>query len=89
MSKCLPGYEKRPARIGLEDCIPLVQGDLIERNGFEYSSVVHQHVNPPMERGRCCNCLANRVFRTHVALDGLHAPPQCFDILDGLCGFSF
>src|SRR5580658_7517822 len=89
MRQCFPRNKKWAARVRLEDRVPLLQSDLLQRNGFINGGVVHNNVQPAELANRGGYRLTNGGFRTHVALDCQGAPAQRLNLTDSLFSFSF
>jgi len=75
----LHAHQKRPARIGLEDRIPLVYGERVQRSGCKDGGIVHDEIEPPERAHGRGHGGAHRGLGAHIALDGQRAAAQVLD----------
>src|SRR5579872_787356 len=76
--------EEWPPRVCLEHAIPLLEGHLIERSGFIKRGIVHEDVNPAMQRYSLRDRFVNGLLRTHLTLDCLSLAAEILDLLNCL-----
>ena len=79
------GDEKRAAGVGLEDRVPLIEGEAFEGRGVEDGGVVDEQSRRPKAETTCGDGGADGGFGAHVAGDGEGAAAEGCDFGGG-CG---
>ena len=82
------GNEKRAARVGVENIVPLFEGEAFERSRSEGAGVVDENVEAAELGDDSGDCSAYRGFGAHIARRGDSAAAESGDLRGGLRGLG-
>ncbi len=77
----LARHKERAARVGLEDVVPLIERDFVQRSAFEDGGVVDDEIDAAV-KGKCgADHPADGIFGTHIAGERMRAAAEGLDRL--------
>ncbi len=79
MLDCFAGNQKRAARVGFEDGVPLIEADLFKGGRIEDGSVVDEEIESSESGDGGGDCLADGGFRADIAFDRQRTASERFN----------